>query len=442
MGDKKSTEAEDVLQFLDSLPEGKETGNKEVKKGRQEDSEILDFLDELEQSNLSLNKPKGTTKTPDETPDAGLGAEDKKHGANASETGADNEGLKSAGSETRAPAPEKVEQHDYEEESQQPLNDPITSISNWWSSSGSATVNSFFSKTAEQANQLKDRLAHEQQGIASRLQTTSLGSKISATTISTLAKNLTRIVVGETDEVLRIHLVHDLVGYPMLPYHVEQQFDRVLSSQVQSGVRIFVDEWDHPIEGERRKDDGKRHLNLFTGKFTDGEKLAFANINNAVKLFNAAKEELEKQRVDVSGHERQQTNEEQNISDLFISVLPVAIPVKSQDAGITTTDAAQPGNFSFVVVLKDVTNDTTSITRSQGFPQKWADWLEGTSALKARDEHDAEKPQATAKESDDDNTQPEDIDPSEWVKEWVEDGLSLTFGVVAQNYIIERMGFE
>ncbi|SCV03672.1 LANO_0G05556g1_1 [Lachancea nothofagi CBS 11611] len=443
MSGRNSTEADNVLDFLDSLPERKkrerDDSRKESKNTAQDsknDTEILDFLDELEQSNLSLKKDKKPVKQDPVAKDQEYSEAKQKNKEPVSND------------ESETPAQETAPVRKPEESSPgsppadvEPLNDPITSISNWWSSSGSATVNSFFSKTAEQANHIKDRLAHEQQGIASKLQTTSLASKLNSATISTLAKNLSRIVVGETDEVLRIHLVHDLINYPLLSYHVEQQFDSVLSSQVQGGVRIFVDEWDHPIEGEDRVQDGKRHLNMFSGKIADGEKLAFANLNNAVKLFTKAKEELAKQRTDTEELE-DATAKEQTISDVFISILPIAVPEKTKNPELTTTDSTHPGNFAFTIVLKDISNDFTSITRSQGFPQRWAEWLEGTSELKSKQDaiQDRESKKETGERTESTEAV-EDIDASEWVKEWVEDGLSVAFGVVAQNYVIDRMGF-
>ncbi|CEP64982.1 DUF5427 domain-containing protein MTC1 LALA0_S15e01794g [Lachancea lanzarotensis] len=456
MSGRNSTEADDVLDFLDSLPERKKkdasSTKKETKTKSQDpknDTEILDFLDELEQSNLGLKREKPAGKEeatlaknkssgPETIQSNNSTSEDVKNDteprtttqrspAEAVTTQAENDEIES---ETKAN--ETIEEE---------LHDPITSISNWWSSSGSATVNSFFSKTAEQATHLKDRLAHEQQGISSRLQTTSLASKINSATISTLARNLSRIVVGETDEVLRIHLVHSLINYPLLSYHVEQQFDSVLSSQVQGGVRIFVDEWDHPSESQESTQDGKRHLNMFVGKVADGEKLAFANLNHAIKLFNKAKEELAKQRTETEDVEDEPT-QEQSISDVFISILPIAVPQKAKAPEISTTDPTSPGNFAFTIVLKDIRNDFTSITRSQGFPQRWAEWLEGTSELKSK--QDAIQDRETKKdvgERPESAEITEDVDASEWVKEWVEDGLSLSFGIVAQNYVIDRMGF-
>ncbi|SCU99792.1 LAME_0G05534g1_1 [Lachancea meyersii CBS 8951] len=464
MSGRNSTEADDVLDFLDSLPERKKKDIKNVKKEAKtstqdpkNDTEILDFLDELEQSNLSLNREKKTVseepifkdkeakdpKTPQLDKNQGNVENDKQEVSVPASSAPKTPATPKADPVTETNVEEKKEDSKptEQEEEEEPLHDPITSISNWWSSSGSATVNSFFSKTAEQASHLKDRIAHEQQGITSRLQTTSIASKINSSTISMLAKNLSRIVVGEADEVLRIHLVHDLVNYPLLSYHVEQQFDSVLSSQVQGGVRIFVDEWDHPTEGQDRVQDGKRHLNMFTGKIADGEKLAFANLNNAIKLFTKAKEELAKQRTETE-HVEDDSAQEQSISDVFISILPIAVPTKAKSSEITTTDPTAPGNFAFTIALKDIRNDFTSITRSQGFPQRWAEWLEGTSELKSKQDaiQDRESKKDTGERTESSEIV-EDVDASEWVKEWVEDGLSLSFGVVAQNYVIDRMGF-
>ena len=57
MSGRKSTEAEDVLDFLESLPEGNKNDTKNEASNSQheskKDTEILDCLDELEQSNLS-----------------------------------------------------------------------------------------------------------------------------------------------------------------------------------------------------------------------------------------------------------------------------------------------------------------------------------------------------------------------------------------------------
>ncbi|CAI4552200.1 CDG_1a_G0028830.mRNA.1.CDS.1 [Saccharomyces cerevisiae] len=470
MSENKNSEAEDVFEFLDSLPEAKNGGkmvNTDVKgsqegvkggsnsvagktgnDGKKGDDDIFEFLEELEKSNLSLTDKKGVEKkAPSES--VNNKAQDEK----VEESKENKNSEQDAHGKEKEPQQQEKEEEE-EEEEETPLHDPIASISNWWSSSGSAKVSSIWNKTAEQASQIKNRLAQEQ---------LDLTSKINTSTITEIARNLQKIVVGETEEVLRIHLVHDLVNYPSLQYNIESKFDQVLSSQVEGGIRIFVDEWGHPnnngitpvekkpsvADGELGNSKKKLQFNLFDGKVTDGEKLAFANLENAVKLFNTAHEEYQKQQKEADAtpdDDRSSISSNSNkISDLFISILPIAIPQKQKDADgdFQVTDSNTPGNFNFTLVLKDITNDITTITRSQGFPVKWVNWLEGSvekTGSTASEERNKSYDQKKQKESEDEDEDDEIIDPSEWVKEWIEDGLSLSFGVMAQNYVIDRMG--
>lgn len=464
MAEHNGNEADDVFEFLESLPQTKNGGTKEPKvnasdssagkddkvkikgKGGKNDEDILDFLDELEKSNLSLNKKNQPSERHSEA------AKEKELVKSSTE----RETEKKEGEEEVRKSAELTEHS----ESDSPLNDPITSFSNWWSSSGSATVSNIWNKTTEQASQIKTRLANEQLDITSRL---------NAARITELARNLQKMVAGETDEVLRIHLVHDLINFSSLQYNVEQKFDQVLSSQVQGGIRIFVDQWGNPNKLRDASENltpagSQRKLNIFNGKITDGEKLAFANLDNAIKLFDKAHEQYLKQQNELTEKERDGDDEKigrDRISDIFISILPIAIPSNTNIdsvGDISTTDSVHAGNFSFTIILKDITNDIATITRSQGFPMKWVGWLEGDSEWKTKQEKEQEqneqksenlkpreeKDEAVREEEDDDDEEEEDdgeIDPSDWVREWVEDGLNLAFGVAAQNYVIKRMGF-
>lgn len=463
----KSKEAEEVFEFLDSLPqEGKGAAPAPEAKGKAADKsdgkaqgkdDIMDFLDELEKEGkpVPAKKEEKVVEEPKKpVAEAKPAAEEPKAPEPAAQT-----------TEKAAPAPvekaavTETEAAQSEDKEETPLGDPITSISNWWSSSGSNTVSSLWSKTTEQANQIKNRLAQEQQ------QLPQLPISINSATISDLAKSLQKIVVGETAEVMRIHLVHDLVNYSYLQYHVEQRFDQVLSDQVQGGVRIFVDEWGKPgatssandammlnaddignngnISVVKNPSRPQRHLNVFSGKLSDGEKLAFANLDDAIKLFNKAHDEVLRQQKEGSADAAVASEDQTNISDIFISILPVAIPATKADADadMTVTDAAQQGNFSFTIVLKDISNGISSITRSQGFPSKWIDWLEGAPAQTKTEKDDA-KDEGKDKDQENSDEEDEEVDPSEWVQDWIEDGISLVFGIVAQNYVIERMGFS
>ncbi|QLL33792.1 hypothetical protein HG536_0F01170 [Torulaspora globosa] len=415
MAERKSTEADDVFEFLESLPQtGRDgTGDKGDKQKSKNNEDIMEFLDELEKSNLSLSKKGRDAEKP------------KQETAEASKETAATE---RPGAESKRKEAEAVEE---------PLHDPITSLSKWWSSSGSATVSSFWNKTTEQASSIKTKLAQDQ---------LDLSSKLSAAAITDLARNLQKMVARETDEVLRIHLVHDLVNFPQLQYNVEQKFDQVLSSQVQGGIRIFVDQWGHPhksAEDAQSKSTSVRKLNIFNGKIADGEKLAFANLDNAIRLFDTAHEEYMKQQEQSREHTADDGSSKDGISDIFISILPIAVPGNNQKAGddIPTTDSVHAGNFSFTIILKDITNGISSITRSQGFPMKWVGWLEGESNWKPKHAREQPKEEDASSGAAAEDDEEEIVDPSDWVKEWVEDGLFLSLGVVAQNYVIERMGF-
>ncbi|CAI6731960.1 ANL_collapsed_G0028720.mRNA.1.CDS.1 [Saccharomyces cerevisiae] len=280
--------------------------------GKKGDDDIFEFLEELEKSNLSLTDKKGV--------------------------------------ERRLPQPQQQEKEEEEEKKKKKKKKKkrrrrphcmtqLLLFQTGGPSSGSAKVSSIWNKTAEQASQIKNRLAQEQ---------LDLTSKINTSTITEIARNLQKIVVGETEEVLRIHLVHDLVNYPSLQYNIESKFDQVLSSQVEGGIRIFVDEWGHPnnngitpvekkpsvADGELGNSKKKLQFNLFDGKVTDGEKLAFANLENAVKLFNTAHEEYQKQQKEADAtpdDDRSSISSNSNkISDLFLSILPIAIPQKQK----------------------------------------------------------------------------------------------------------------
>ncbi|AGO14259.1 AaceriAFL210Cp [[Ashbya] aceris (nom. inval.)] len=421
-GAGKPTEADEVLEFLDSLPAGagKKNDGQTNTSNAEGNEDILEFLDELEQSNLKVDAKKAGG-TAAGTEKAAIAAENAKGVETAGKAAAGEEKAASRAAETaplhagRSPEPKEAEEEE--------LHDPIKSLSNWWSSSGQATVSSIWSKTTERATQLKDRITQEQQDLTTKLNTNPIASKLSnATMLSELTTQLTKFVVGETEEVLRIHLVHDLVNFHDLSYEIESQFHKVLSSQVQGGIRIFVDQWDRPNESATEGPAGHIHgLNMFQGKPTEGDKLCRANLDNAMKLFQRAMEESKRQRRERDIEAA--ADEESRISDVFIGILAVGQPQKNEEG--TVVDSTNAGSFSFTIHLEDMSNGVSLLVRSQGFPLRWAGWLEGKSDLKKKEG---------------DTPLEGEIDPSEWVEEWVDKGLALAIGVLAQNYVIERMG--
>ncbi|CCH61053.1 hypothetical protein TBLA_0D05610 [Henningerozyma blattae CBS 6284] len=523
MVDKKSTDADDVFEFLDSLPQSgqngdksdsmkdsKDLGSSKAGSNTKKDEDILDFLDELEKSNLSLNKEKSegskVSKTKTENDDK-IVKNDSSPAVieNSSSTSSTQMGKKDQNEDSLKKEELKQsdeEKEEEEEEADEPLGDPISTFSNWWSSSGSATVSSFWNKTTEQASQLKNHLSQEQQDFiaqsANRVKNINMNkvvdmnvvnSVVNKSKITELAKNLQKIVVGETEEVLRIHLVHDLVNYPNLQYIIHEKFNQILNEQVQGGIRIFVDEWGKPnsnsnlnllnlankninnqlnnIANNININSLPPNFNVFHGKIIDGEKLAFANLDNAIELFNKAQKEIQNQQNEAKKEANEATatndNDEDedeqiaNIIDIFISILPIAPSSSSakmdDDKSTIITDTTHSGNFSFTIILKDISNDITSITRSQGFPLKWLKWIENS-----KDEEDNEKDSSKSEnatltqkttenketkgnDETDDEDEDDGVNPAEWVQNWVDDGINLAFGTAAQNYVLERMDF-
>lgn len=504
------TNADDVLEFLDSLPQDKKNNNDNDKKNdlSQNNSnvsssttnnkdkgndDILDFLDELEKSNLSLSNKDTRNTSTSKKQDV---ADNKEKDDIPVDVNLNDDNQDTTITEETTT---KIT-HDDEKNAilnEDPLNDPISSISSWWNSSGSATVSSLWSKTTTQAAQLKDKISQEQNNLlsqsASKLKDIHLKDytdlkklqdmNIPTNRFTELAKNLTKIVIGDTEEVLRIHLVHDLINYPTLSLTVHEKFDSILNDQVQGGIRLFIDEWGKPnqknsfdsnslisnISKSINNNEAKK-FNVFTGKIVEGEKLAFANLDNAINLFNksqskikADKEQIAKENDDTEKQElndqqmkhisngNNEENEDASIIDIFISIIaitPETAHTSSNDDKDTVIDASQPNNFSFTIILKDITNDITVTARSQGFPSKWIKWIEEDSKETSIDD-DATETEAEVKNeksSQENNAEEEDeeeesINKSEWVQNWIDEGLSLALGTVAQNYVLERMEF-
>lgn len=407
---KKSSEAEDVLEFLASLPESDQTKLKDLKNKRDknggDDSDILEFLDELEAND---KKPKITKKVKEEKVE-----------------------------EPVEPVEKSVETNTTNTELEE-VNDPITSISNWWSSSGSATVNSFWNNATQQANSLAQKASevgkeYKIDETFKNLQNLQIDEETKkkfnlnsndnelnlpdpSRAFGFLTKNLTNVLnsIVQTDEILKIQLIHDLENFNNLDSLILKNFKKVIK-QVQGGIKIELE------KGSTLRNHNKRNLNLFNGKLIDGEKLAFANLDNSINSFKESKDDEEQVRS----------------SNLFISILPIHIVNNNNkssstedDDDLIPIDNQSNGSFSFTLILKDITHDITIITRSQAFPIKWAHWLDGSVNT-----DDNEEEQEKQEEQD------EDVDPAEWVKDWIDDGLSLTFGILAQTYVVKRMGYD
>ncbi|QPG76689.1 hypothetical protein FOA43_004083 [Brettanomyces nanus] len=446
MTDKKQfTQENEVLEFLNSLPEQKSSKTKEMKEKGKTDQEILDFLDELEATEKGEDGASGAASevggTADasaevvEAPAAGVNA-DVSTDAPAAATATATDALTTTTSttaDTSIPTP---------------VNDPITSISNWWKSGASTKVTSQISSIWESAQTLggeaqkradnaikkareqgvEDNLkkAFQEFGISGvlegdrelteneraellKLPDTRKALKSIDRGISLFSSQLTGVLskLNSKDEVLNMKLVHDFKNYPNLAGYVKRNFEDVMNSQVDGNIEVNVAQ-----SGTKTPafvyGDNQREMGLFQGKLSDAERLVQANIESIVK-------ENAKATSDAG-------------TDIYIGLLAVSVnkdfETKEDDDKSITVDEYQNSSFCFTAALFDKTHNITITNRSQPFPLKWCRWLDGT--------YEEEKHESS---------EDEDVDPSAWVIDWIEQGLDSTFGVLAQTYVIMRMGY-
>ncbi|OBA18309.1 uncharacterized protein OGAPODRAFT_44463 [Ogataea polymorpha] len=379
---------EEVFEFLNSLPENNGQPNKESEKT---DEDILEFLNELEAKEKSKTpKTKQEHKKTETVLDY------------VEETKPDEIAEKKP-QKKPVQLKETTEQVPTEHAPTEEVSDPITSFSSWWSKEGSAKVTSQFSSlwgTAESAinyareQKLEDNLKKAFQDIG-------------ITGVLEALEKIQLDIDANKDEILDIKLVHDLKNYKGLPKYVKSNFETVMRAQVDGDIQVRIAE-SGILSSSAETSDQSKSLGLFAGKLSDGEKLIHANIESVIKA-NASKEDTEATKT--------------RKSDIYIGLLAISISKEdspAEESEIVTIDEYQPSSFSFTSILVDQTHDITIVNRSQPFPLKWCNWLDGKYV-----EGEAS----------------EEVDPSEWVADWINRGLDMMFGVLAQTYIIKRMGY-
>ncbi|KAK9447413.1 maintenance of telomere capping protein 1 [Limtongia smithiae] len=213
-------------------------------------------------------------------------------------------------------------------------------------------------------------------------------SKTLASTFSSVLQTIAPPILRH--EQLRIHIFHDIVGYPAIDTIAYSVFDRVMQ-QVEGGELIIVQKG---RESRRRDSDWKgvkRDMGLIQGGLESGEKLCKANIEQIKALSKDTEDE---------------DSEESPIrkSDIYLSIQACAY-----------TSDAEEKLFTFIIYLDDPHHGLSFLTHSQSFPLQWCEWLDSNEAI------------------------PGQVDPREWLAEWVEEGLGLGIGIVAQRYVASRM---
>lgn len=391
--------SEDVLELLDSLDkdDGKNTSSKKAgkkpsssKKGKggaagssnkkgENDEDIMGFLDSLAKKESNPPSGKSTPVQEDQQSETPATAEEK--------------------------SPQQPEAEKTEEGEQIP--DPIASLSSWWSKNKSGLWSSATSAVKQAEARVRENTSqHAIDDISGRF---GFFKSALSGVLDTIAPPI------EKHEQLKIHIFHDMVGYPAIDTIVYNVFDRVMQ-QVEGGGELTM-VVQKGKERHRRGSDvmQQRDLNVFKGELDQAKKLAAANIEDYVHQTKSQKEEGEESQEQQSSPVR--------TSDIYLSIQPMAFEKTTKEDGKNDTSSISPSSestFCFVIYLSDPDHGITFNTVSQAFPFQWAEWLD--------------KPDESFKGFD--------ADPRDWVIDWVEEGLGLSVGIVAQSYVTKRMGVD
>lgn len=448
-------DTDDVLDFINSLPDSNTTASTNPGRKSESNDEFKDFLDELSAHENAAKGPvrgKLEPKKRDDAKDgrrfAGVRAPSASSRRIVSSTNlADPTTPKAVPSSpaqtaTGSPAPaarppsQSAASEIVNDEKEAAL-DPIGSLSLWWTTEGSSKVLSIWGSLASNATQLGEstfqlasntsqQLSHqrhkflaENPGLEAE-QITHLTGKLNSI-LSTVSQQIKDGLIDKEDELLNIFLVYDWENITDLDNLCARKFDSVMD-QIEGGVRVTVNNFNHKHEQAERPDGAEHYdLGMFYGKAIDGEKLCFANLESSIKDY-----------VKITAEEKSDDKEDEiATSNIFIAIQPICVGLQSAESDAKSNpvfiEANNGNSFAFTMILKDITNNITIVSKSQPFPLRWARWLAGS--------HE----DVDAVFAGEDGEAP-GVDPSGWVNVWIKNGLELSFAVLAQEYITNRMG--
>jgi hypothetical protein len=421
---------EDVLQLLDSLDQEnvaiKSDKAKVTKVNNAGDDDIMGFLDSLTKS--GANSGKSTPRLERNKPNS---SEDGNTVSARSSAENEKVATKAESSSPVAPTSPIPEQ----------LADPLSSISNWWSRNKGdiwSTATSAVKQAEAKVRELQPEVQSSQQrafeSLGDRFSKMGLSKDLIQSTLSSVLETIAPPI--SRHEQLRIHVFHDMVGYPAVDNIVYGVFDRVMQ-QVEGGGKLTM----VVQKGKERHRRGSnashvRDFNMFRGDLEQGTKLAAANIEDFMRPKDTNKEgqrkdtDSEANETEKSVKDSEFPNQNIRISDIYLSIQPASAYPETPKVGTTANSSSsastavvpnQSGQtFYYVIYLKDPVNDISFSTVSQAFPLQWAEWLDSPDSVFESFE----------------------ADPREWVIDWVEEGLGLAVGVVAQSYVAKRMGVD
>lgn len=267
-------------------------------------------------------------------------------------------------------------------------------------------------------------------------------------TIPTL-ENIIKTIVPpiESHEQLKIHVTHDMTGYPPLEPLIFSVFNRVMA-QVEGGNLMVIQKgkeaaprqetgsgdatkgkrgWDHKAWWRGQE---KRNINPVKG-VTEGGKLSKATAESyASEYFSSA------EGVADNAHKTEELTDANptRVSAIFLAIQAVDL---SRVNNIPTQDSMEGGINSdvsverecddremlFAAYLYDPVHLISFHAYSQAVPKQWINWLEHV---------ETEQQRSTIESGG--------LDPREWAAEWLEETLLLAVGIVAQRYVAQRMG--
>lgn len=407
MAPKIKADTDDVLDFINSLPDSKSGSPRPPQEKTENKEELFEFLDEL-----TTNKSKSKFEPSKTKTEKQVEPEKKQE-------------------------KEKVEEEEIKSANEELEINPIGSITNWWQNEGSSKVSSLWGTITSNAQSLgettyqiasstSNQLSQQRQNFLQENftgkfidndQILSISNRLNGVLIS-MSQQIKEGLIDDDDELLNILLIYDFHNFNHLDKLCSDKFNKVMN-QVEGGIRVSVNNFN---EKAKEQDRAFINFNLFQGKIIDGEKLCFANLDGSIKDYTHFLK-LEEQSKKIEGEEEGEGHDLKQInkSNIFVSIQAINKDGQDGNKDAIYIEANNSESFHFLLILKDITNDITIITKTQSFPLKWSKWLNG-------EFEDVEK-QFSA-----------DIQPNEWVQDWIKDGLSLSFAVLAQEYVIKRMG--
>ncbi|KAK4504253.1 hypothetical protein PRZ48_005169 [Zasmidium cellare] len=331
----------------------------------------------------------------------------------------------------------------------------------WWGSMFNAATAAV--KQAEtlakeiSGNEEAQKWADQVRGQYQNLQ--SIGTDLRSRALPTFTSLISHIAPPiSAHERLQIHTTHDIQNYPSLDPLIYSTFSRIMA-QVEGGDLLVIQRGSESrnrsssdAQGYRggvlggggswtdgpwwREEGAKRSLGTVPG-LKEGTRLARVSAESYAKEFFDSRGGVEE-----AAKKATETLNESNptrSSDIFLAIQPISYTAEKDlfaedtraektESGVVKPEEESEDVVVFAIYLYDPIHSLSFKAVSQPFPQRWADWI------------DAEATADSLPESILEIIQSGGVDPREWVAEWLEEILSLSVGVVAQQYVAKRMG--